>query len=193
MLRTFIDQWSWVPSICKTLNPFTGNGDLSKSLDIILVDQTNPKQTKFSFEEDYRFWNTFPAFIFLQGIYLLGDIQGFDINRKIRKAMQMTIEWHSIFFLFQEDIRESYPTKKFTTPNQVILYQKALFTEADHFSEVCFCHMQETHQLFVTANVRVKYGASESRWGNFSLYVLLRKWGMIGVCLRKWWERCCMW
>ena len=151
MLRTFIDQWSWVPSICKTLNPFTGNGDLSKSLDIILVDQTNPKQTKFSFEEDYRFWNSFPAFIFLQGIYLLGDIQGFDINRKIRKAMQMTIEWHSIFFLFQEDIRESYPTKKFTTPNQVILYQKHC-----SLSEVCLRHMQGTNESFGPGNVRVK-------------------------------------
>ena len=144
-----------------------------------------------SFEEDFE--KKFQAFFILHGIYLFRDIPEFDVNRrKLEKQCKWQLNGR-IYFLFQEGIRESYPTKKFTTPNQVILYQKALFTEADHFSEVCFCHMQETHQLFVTANVRVKYGASESRWGNFSLYVLLRKWGMIGVCLRKWWERCCMW
>ena len=134
-----------------------------------LTIQTLNKQN-FHLRKITDFEILFPAFIILQGIFLLGDIQGFDINRKIRKAMQMTIEWHSIFFLFQEDIRESYPTKKFTTPNQVILYQKHC-----SLSEVCFCHMQETNQFFVPANVRVKYAGSELRWGNFNLQVLLRK------------------
>ena len=86
----------------------------------------------------------------------------------MRKAMQMTIEWQNIFFVsgrHQEIL--SYEKINDTKPGNSL--SKALFTEADHFSEVCFCHMQETHQLFVTANVRVKYAASESRWGNFSL------------------------
>ena len=37
-----------------------------------------------------------------------------------------------------------------------------------------------------------EYAGFELRRGYFPLLVLFRKWGEKGVCLRKWWDRCCM-
>ena len=138
-----------------------------------LTKQTLNKQN-FHLRKITDFEILCPALFILQGIYSLRDIQRFDINSKMRKAMQMTIQWQNIFFVSGRH-QGILPYEKIHNTKPGNSLSKALFTEADHFSEVCLCYMQETHQLFVTANVRVKYAASESRWGNFSPQVLLRK------------------
>ena len=102
-----------------------------------------------SFEEDFE--KKCQAFFILHGIYLFRDIPEFDVNRrKLEKQCKWQLNGR-IYFLFQEGIRESYPTKKFTTPNQVIPYQKHC-----SLSEVCLRHMQGTNESFGPGNVRVK-------------------------------------
>ena len=41
-------------------------------------------------------------------------------------------------------------------------------------------------------NIMIQYAGFELRRSYFPLLVLFRKWGEKVVCLRKWWDRCCM-